>query len=66
MALCASFRRLAKELNELNECTAFSFINVIETSIDEYTKFWTVEVDKQNNDKGQLKVEFSFPRMLFI
>jgi len=62
-------RRLESELKDLKNCESFSFLNVTETGITNDVKYavsWIVEVNKIDNNKGQLKVEFSFPSIFTL
>jgi hypothetical protein len=60
----ASKRRLESELKKLHECDSFSHFNVTENEEESCLIKWMVEVDQLSNTKGQLKIEFSFPRNL--
>ena len=63
-------KRLEGELKDLKESESFSFLNVTETDItnddSKYVVSWIVEVNKIDNKKGQLKIEFNFSSIIIF
>ena len=51
--------RLVCELRDLKGCESFSLLKV--TTVSDDFVSWIVDVNKTDNNKGQLKVKFTFP-----
>ena len=56
--------RLVCELKDLKGCESFSLLKVTTESEDFVS--WIVDVNKTDNNKGQLKVKFTFPSIFTL